>query len=520
MRMLSRICLIIFLVSWVHLPERVAGQLSVTSVTEAQRGRVPNEDAEDFSNVYEQFSVDYTMGAIQAGGRFEIYRASVEDRRMTFLSERYVLWSNGPAYVTGGNFTGILGRGLTMRAFELSGSIIESALFRQRYTNTQDMEGGLVSWSDDLFEVKALAGRPVAGDISPGYPDSISLFEKLVGVGSDRREDWILGGEVHVRPFPALKIGGTAVNLRPDGVDNSYAWSWLAGLELGPLFERTGLTSVCGDLYAELGRREKFTSDGHGRYLAGNFGIGSFGFSVEYKDYDNFDLLANDPPQLVREHAAYLLNRNTHILQTLNEKGYQIEAVYPIPGIVTVTGNVSRGKNQLSARVSTVFEERYIGLDLDFLPSAQNASVFIDWGRDELEALTAHRTGGVLLGTTTSAGQSFELSLELQRGKLPFGVEPWYWDTYAQLSWQSPAGFGAALVMDRSTNLSETDLPETLAFETEPVRFFSIHANARFNRYEALLFAGERRGGTACTSGTCYEVLAFRGAELRILTRF
>ncbi len=112
------------------------------------------------------------------------------------------------------------------------------------------------------------------------------------------------------------------------------------------------------------------------------------------------------------------------------------------------------------------------------------------------------------------------MSLELQRGKLPFGVEPWYWDTYAQLSWQSPAGFGAALVMDRSTNLSETDLPETLAFETEPVRFFSIHANARFNRYEALLFAGERRGGTACTSGTCYEVLAFRGAELRILTRF
>ena len=74
--------------------------------------------------------------------------------------------------------------------------------------------------------------------------------------------------------------------------------------------------------------------------------------------------------------------------------------------------------------------------------------------------------------------------------------------------------------MDRSTNPAETDQRDTFEVETDPVTFFSVNLNARFGPYEALLFAGERRGGTACTSGTCYEVLAFRGAEMRFLTRF
>jgi hypothetical protein len=496
------------------------GQISITSLTEVQRGRVVGEDPSALSNVYEQFNVNYHSGDFQAGGRFEVYRASVDDRSMTFLSQRFASWSSGPARVVAGNFYGILGRGLLMRAYELPGVVLESTLFRQKYTNTQDMEGSMASWTDDRFEFKALAGRPVAGDIPPGYPDTISTVDKLVGIGSDRRKDWILGGEASFRPVDAIKFGVTGINLRPQRSDNSYAWSWLAGLELSPLFERAGMTSFYGDVYVEIGKREQFARDGHGRYVSGNIGIGSLGLSAEYKNYDNFDLLANDPPQLIREHTSYLMNRNTHILQTLNESGYQFEAVYPIPGIATVTGNVSRGKNRLSSRVSTIFDERFISLDLDFLPDAHNGSVFFDWGRDELEAIATQRTGGILAGTSTDSGQSFEAIFELQRGKLPFGASPWYWDTYALLSWQSPRGFGLALAMDRSTSPSETDQAGTLEVETDPVRFFSVNANARFDRYEALLFVGERRGGTACTSGSCYEVLAFKGAEMRLTTRF
>ncbi|MEE2752924.1 MAG: hypothetical protein VX910_02995 [Candidatus Latescibacterota bacterium] len=495
-------------------------QLFISSLTEVQRGCVPDEDAEAFSNVYEQLNVDYNTGDFQASGRFEIYRASVDGRSMTFLSQRSASWRKGSVFVVGGNFQGILGRGVTMRAFELPGVLLESTLFRQRYTNTQDMEGGLASWSDDRIEIKALAGRPVAGGVPPGYPDTISVFDKLTGLGSDRRRDWVLGSEVGVRPVPALKVGVTAVNLRPDGQEDSYAWSWLAGLDLGPVFERAGTSLLYGELYAELAKREQFSSEGHGRYFSGTLGIGPVGLSVEYKDYDNFDLPANDPPQLVREHTAYLLNRKTHLLQKLNETGFQVETVFPLSGFATFTGNISRGKNRLSSKVYTIFDERFIGMDLHFPSEAHSISLFFDWGQDEIEALATHRTGGFVLGTTTEQKHSFEWTLELQRGKLSFGVDPWYWDTYSALSWQSPIGFGAALVIDRSTDPSEMDLAETSEVESDPARFISLNLTGRFGPYEALLFAGERRGGTACSSGTCYEVLAFRGLELRVLTRF
>ena len=35
-----------------------------------------------------------------------------------------------------------------------------------------------------------------------------------------------------------------------------------------------------------------------------------------------------------------------------------------------------------------------------------------------------------------------------------------------------------------------------------------------------LVFAGQRRGGPACSAGICYEVLDFEGLEIRWNTRF
>ena len=38
--------------------------------------------------------------------------------------------------------------------------------------------------------------------------------------------------------------------------------------------------------------------------------------------------------------------------------------------------------------------------------------------------------------------------------------------------------------------------------------------------HEVALTVGKRRGGPACTAGTCYEVQPFEGAELRVASRF
>ena len=47
-------------------------------------------------------------------------------------------------------------------------------------------------------------------------------------------------------------------------------------------------------------------------------------------------------------------------------------------------------------------------------------------------------------------------------------------------------------------------------------------ANVRYQlnkKHSLQLFVGERRGGPACNAGVCYEVLDFKGVELRLTSR-
>ena len=95
-----------------------------------------------------------------------------------------------------------------------------------------------------------------------------------------------------------------------------------------------------------------------------------------------------------------------------------------------------------------------------------------------------------------------------------------YGETYAAFSWQHSLGFGTTVSLDRSTDPFQVDDALTADIESSPESWLSMSLNARLNRYDAVLFLGERRGGTACTAGTCYQVLPFKGLELRINTYF
>jgi len=51
--------------------------------------------------------------------------------------------------------------------------------------------------------------------------------------------------------------------------------------------------------------------------------------------------------------------------------------------------------------------------------------------------------------------------------------------------------------------------------------FFATTVTARLGEHHlATLTIGERRGGRACTAGTCYDVPDFRGAELRVTSKY
>ena len=489
----------------------VSAQMTISGLTEVQRGEVPGSDSTAISTAYNQFDIDFTQRGLQAGLRVEVYNTWGADRETYQITQKYVRWNNGSARVEIGNYYAILGRGLTLRAFELPGVVLEDAIYRLRYSPVQDLEGAMAAWTGDRLATKALIGRPVLSDIPPGAKTGSPPR------GISRRGDWVAGGEFAARLFSNFKLGVTGVHIAPRDslVANNWAWSGFADLDLSPLLGKVGLY---GNFYGEYAQRDS-SVDGHGLYVSGNVGNAHLGLSVEYKNYDNLLLGFNDPPSLIREHTAFLLNRATHVLLLPNEQGYQIEATYTRPELGNFTANVSYARNDLAPTVQTFFRERHLAFDL-YKFDDLNAAIFYNWGKDDLSNIDAHRTAGAVLETAIGNGHTLGLDIQYQRA-VHFEDQPNFANAYGAFSFHHKRGFGAALVIDHTTDPFEVDRAETFEIETGSRTFYSLHLNARFGTHlDAIVFAGERRGGTACTSGTCYQVLPFKGVEMRLNTYF
>ncbi len=507
-----------------------SAQVTAFSLTEIQRGRVPGGDSLAVSTLYEQFDVDYNRHGLQAGIRAEIFNSwrhpapgsqlSTVDYQVVHISQKHLRWNRGPTELVAGNYYAILGRGITLRAFDLPGVILESAQYRRRYSPSRDLEGGIATWSGRQAEAKALIGRPVLGDIPPAVRAGDPLRE------IPRRDNWLVGGEISLRPTNPIKTGVTAVSHHASRLDSTRTWSGFLELDMTPAFEASGRPDVYATVYAEYAGLKDIHVDGSALYLSANSGISNLGLSVEYKDYRNFAFSFNDPPSLVREHSAVLLNRSTHALLADTEKGYQAEATYTLFGLGTLTANISTGENELAPGFVKTFNERYLGVDVD-LPSedrghAISTNLFVDWGKDELKGIGKHRIAGVGVESITPRGDVLGFNLQVRRAaRLPQN-EPAFRDVFAQASYQHSSGMGAALVLDRTNDPFEVDDGATAdRIETGTRTWLAVNLNVRFlERYEALVFAGRRRGGAACTSGTCYQVLPFNGLEMRIKTHF
>ena len=80
---------------------------------------------------------------------------------------------------------------------------------------------------------------------------------------------------------------------------------------------------------------------------------------------------------------------------------------------------------------------------------------------------------------------------------------------------KNPGKFGLDLVFEMSSDPFQ--LEEEKSWITYPgiiINYMPVHST------KVSLFAGKRRGGPACNSGVCYDVLDFEGIELRISTTF
>jgi len=374
---------------------------------------------------------------------------------------------------------------------------------RRAFSN--ELEGVHVNAAAGPFEATLLAGTP--------------------GTGS------VFGGQVAVGPLWSARTGATY--LRTTNGDGSMQQETGSGfVEVDPL-AALGVTEVALPLYLEYAQLGQTFGDwwsfgtgdprSHALYASSSVLWGPLTLTAEWKDYRNFRLGLNDPPSLVREHAFALPNRSTHVLNAESEYGTQLEGSWSFPGWGSVTANHARAAGSPGEIELLRFEENYAELHL---AAARwpwiEATLFGDRGFDRFVRIDSRTIWGG--ASTVRVLGPWSATLDLQRLDAEranlFGPREGFTDWYgsaevARASWGS-----AGVVWQRSTDPVEED-PEKFDDVIDPRTFFAFVASASIgDAHRVQFFAGERRGGPACTAGTCYEVQPFKGAELRVVSRF
>ena len=491
-----------------------SAQVTVSNLAEYQLGNLPNAEPGDLSTLFNQLTLEYRQSPVTIGLRLENFQSSIGERSYSYFAQRYVAWQKGRIKVRLGNFNTTLGRGLVMRAFELPSVVFEQRQFRRRYAYNRDIDGILVQGAWSRFEFTVLHGQPLNEAAPPGFDES-------------RRSGLVQGGQVKFRPANWLTLGDAYLRaevahaaLRKNEMNSVFG-----ELNLSNLLRQRGMKRSSLKLYAEHARSNSMASeyfsaneeDDFATYVNLIFSYKKFGLSAEYKDYNNFENGVNVPPIGYLEHGYYLLNRSTHELLAENEKGWQIEATYRLFPNLFILANASYALNEFpSARFE--FSERMLKAAFT-VSNSVNGKAFYNQSKDELRGELQRYTGGINLDWQF-AGR-YSLSADAQYQTIDRGFENLVFDelenAFASLTFSASPRYSVSVVAQRSTDVAETDDPATpFITEADPKYWLSFSGAYQLDmNHEISFFYGARRGGLACTSGTCYEVLPFEGFEIR-----
>lgn len=509
---------IIFFVAF-FLCSNVIAQVLVSNLAEYQVGNLPEAEPANLTTFYNQLNLDYFRNNLIVGMRFESFQSSVPDKKYSNFTQRYLEWQKNGFMLRIGNYYGMLGRGLVFRAFELPGVVREDARNRIRYGLSRDLDGFMAEVTTSMLHVRLLRGEALDSTLPP----SVDAKDRSLGI--------VEGGQLMFRPVHWLALGGTYARYNLTNSSEFEAGSGIVEWSLSPLMKKIEVSDVYLDFYGEFAQKQAnksnflSTSDRHPHalYFSTNFIWGRFGLSAEHKDYHDFRFQVNDPPPLVREHSYYLLNRETHVLLPEDEKGNQFEATYTFSDGSTLIANYTHAENRFSFGkydMEEVFFEMNFNLNQNILVKA-----FVDKGKDEYPAKSVadRKTAGIGMDWQFLNFNSINFDLQIQETEKTFDFSPGenrYKDYYWSLGFARSPKLSMAIVGQRTGDPIETDDVSTSEVEITPKNLWSFNLNYQVtDEHEVFLFYGKRRGGFACTAGTCYEVLPFQGFEVRLQSR-
>ncbi len=230
---------------------------------------------------------------------------------------------------------------------------------------------------------------------------------------------------------------------------------------------------------------------------------------AEYKNYKNFLIGSgiNEPPALIKEHSYKVLNRSTHVLQPINKTGYQLELFYTFRNLSKLTFNNSVAKNNFGE--TFVFQEYFIDYDFS-ISDKHDLKVFTDYASDPFKLEENRISAGMIADWKIFKSSTIRTEYEFQTFHR---LDENYQNHILVLGY----AFKSKLVCNLVAEYSNA----SFIVSGDSKVWFGGNIKYQINKTNTIqLFAGERRGGPACNAGVCYEVLDFKGLELRLTSRF
>ncbi len=482
------------------------GQVRVNyfdQLSEVQVGNLPRTQPADQFSYYQLSETSFSWRNWRVKLALETFQKDVSGQRYTQLQHRSLEYRQGGLTLTAGNFYEMFGRGLLLRGFEIPGAILESTQYRTRYSFYRDLDGLRLRYNSTWGDLHLIWGRPLDNQFPPTFDRSV------------RRPEVLLGGDLWI-PVAFASLGGSWLQSTHNGDTRQYA-----GLHLDanlPANSRLYLEFVrqTDDSGAFFSLSDAYT---HGLYAGFSWSVGPFGLSAEVKDYNNLILGFNDPPPLIREHTFQLANRSTHVLVPSHESGWQVEMFWSFRPWLSATVNVTQARNRLGKR-EPLFKEYYNEVDWT-LSQMATLRAFYDFSEEPLKLESNRHTGGAAFEYAFNDIWSAVIDAEWQTFVRPVSGFGRATNSYVNLTLARAPHLSGGIVWERSTDIAYTDNPNTPDLETRARNWFGVVLGVQTSSGHSIaVFAGQRRGGTNCTSGICYEVLDFRGAEVRINTRF
>ncbi len=467
----------------------VLGQFSGTNLLEPQYGELPNQFEDSFASLYNRTILTYRKKAFRASVTIEqFYSGASSDRNYLDLSQALLQYKKKGWDIKLGNIYETVGRGLLLRGFEIRGAVIEELGFRSRNYFHRDFLGGSVQYKNKKWKVQA-----IRADVLNLFPPT---FDR-----EDRRTDLVNVVTGEYRYYKKHKIGLHLLNHTSEGSD--------ADNFIGIQFE--GPITKTLSYYLEYAQQaDDFGS--RAIYIGLNGSVANLSYSLELKDYENFIIGSgvNEPPALVQQFTYRTLNRSTHVPNPFDEDGYQLDLSYGFKSGDVLSFNHSLARNQFGNN-SFVFRQFFLEWSSQistFIPYR----FFVDFSEDPFKAQDNRLTLGLYSTIPLSPKWVFSPELEWQRFDRDTG-------TAQNLSFQFELGYKSKIILAILAE-STTD-PFLIRDESNRQNFLGAYLTYRPNSKNTFrLFGGERQGGPACNSGVCYEILDFRGLELRWSTRF